>query len=208
MKKLIILLFALLGAITSLQGQSREDLLAKYGQSKYLKKAWKAAGSEWNRPDGAYPKTIKYYSKEIEVHPGNLLAYEGLTFHLCLRESFSEAVEVATKGITLAEPNTQYYYNLLFQRAKAYSGLKEYENALPDMLACLDETSHLHLSRLGKIYLGLGNLEKAKESYEKAIAIDPTEGWDYAHLSEVYQALGQPEKAKEAMDLAIKYGYP
>ena len=57
---------------------------------------------------------------------------------------------------------------------------------------------------LGTAYQALGNTEKARQEYEKALAMDKTLVDNYYYLGTVYEALKQPAKAVEAYNKFMK----
>lgn len=78
-----------------------------------------------------------------------------------------------------------------------------------DMASALTE-NNAHKSwvfrNLGNAYMNMGNLEKAKEAYEKAIKKDPKKGINYYGLGNVYEKMGLTARAHRYYQMAMKFG--
>lgn len=90
--------------------------------------------------------------------------------HLAAKRA-AEAAEEYTKAIELDPENAVYYSN----RAAAFTMQEDYTSAIEDGLAAvsLNPRYAKAYGRLGAAYLGVGNIDKATESYQKALELEP-----------------------------------
>ncbi|CDJ49419.1 Hsc70/Hsp90-organizing protein, putative [Eimeria brunetti] len=99
---------------------------------------------------------------------------------------FDSAVKHFTKAIELSPSDHVLYSN----RSGAYASLKDYEKALKDAETCvkLKPDWPKGYSRKGLAEFNLGRLREAAASYEKGLALDPSNASLQAGLAEVQQS--------------------
>ena len=90
--------------------------------------------------------------------------------YLAAKEAM-KAVESYTKAIELDPENAVYYSN----RAAAFSLQEDWSSAIEDGMAAISLNPRYAkgYSRLGAAYIGVGNMDKAAESYAKALELEP-----------------------------------
>lgn len=152
-------------------------------------------------------------------------------------ERYEQAIQDYCKSIELIEANkaTNNKKNLFHKywgRGLTYIDIKQYELALNDYKKAIELSLHPNLSSY--LYFQIGNIiqltsdaskiEKAIESYNKAIAINPEYSEAYLNRGLCYASLGKDQDAvydlnefvkfeknsnlaKEARDFIIKLGY-
>jgi stress-induced-phosphoprotein 1 len=105
-------------------------------------------------------------------------------------KDFPKAVELFTKAIEASEtPNHVLYSN----RSGAYSSLKNFEAALKDAEECIkiNPSWAKGYGRKGAANYGLGDLVGAKDAYEEAIKIDPSNAQAQQGLKQVEDAIAR-----------------
>lgn len=105
-------------------------------------------------------------------------------------KDFTKAVELFSKAIEVSEsPNHVLYSN----RSGAYSSLKNFESALQDAEQCIkiNPSWPKGYGRKGAACYGLGDLVGAKDAYEEAIKIDPSNAQAQQGLKQVEGAIAR-----------------
>ena len=102
-------------------------------------------------------------------------------------KEFEKAIDSFTKAIEVSpEPNHVLYSN----RSGSYASLKNFTKALDDAQECIkiNPSWPKGYTRLATAEFGLGNLEAAKESYNKCLSLDPNNNMAKEGLKSVEQA--------------------
>lgn len=102
-------------------------------------------------------------------------------------KDFEKAIESFTKAIEASpEPNHVLYSN----RSGSYASLKNFTKALDDAEECIkiNPSWPKGYTRLATAQFGLGNLENAKESYNKCLSLDPNNNMAKEGIKSVEQA--------------------
>lgn len=102
-------------------------------------------------------------------------------------KEFEKAIDLFTKAIEVSpEPNHVLYSN----RSGSYASLKNFTKALDDAQECIkiNPSWPKGYTRLATAEFGLGNLEAAKESYNKCLSLDPNNNMAKEGLKSVEQA--------------------
>lgn len=91
-------------------------------------------------------------------------------------KDFKKAAELFTEAINAAEPSAQDTHVLYSNRSGAYASLKDYQSALKDAERTVELKNDWAkgYNRLGAAQHGLGQLEEAVASYNKALELDPS----------------------------------
>jgi tetratricopeptide (TPR) repeat protein len=120
-----------------------------------------------------------------------------------------EGIKLLKRGIksNRAEPNV--LFELYYSLGNAYNRQQEYEKASQQYQKAIAQPilSQLKLgayNNLGNLLLEVGELNTAKQAYEKAIQIDPSFTVGYYNLGKTYKALGDLNTAIAAYRQAIK----
>lgn len=166
-------------ALTQTTGQEKQD--AHYWAKEGYKHVQKNELAE----------AEKCYKKSLELKPGDAYVHGNLTVVYLRTKRYPELIKSADEAIRLGNKFAGVYLN----RAQAYRWLAEkepdkkkqmelYEGAIGDCDKVINyKSNNLKLSDKGEIayahailsvsYNGLGQQEKAKTHYDKAIELDP-----------------------------------
>lgn len=111
---------------------------------------------------------------------------------LMKEEKYNEAIACYTKAMELDSANAVFPCN----RAAAYSKMGEHEKAIGDCQKALilDPNYGKAYGRMGLSYHNLNNLQKAKESYAKALELEPGSTFYQSSLSQVEEKLRESEQ--------------
>ena len=148
---------------------------------------------------GEYSKAIKTFGKVLEVVPQHVDARRNLAMaYLELGEAV-RAEEYLRECLRL-DPNDRWTNLLLgniYARNKRNLDVAEFF-----FQKCfeIDPNDHLMLSNYAAIMMEKGDIEKARELFEKAVAIDPTYPNTYYGLAMLHRAKDEPESALEIIE--------
>ncbi|MBI2771550.1 MAG: tetratricopeptide repeat protein [Burkholderiales bacterium] len=146
--------------------------------------------------DGA----IRAYRKVLEAEPNNTIALYELSFSLSAKSDCAAAVETAQRGAALPDaPGNQSRFWVLIGSCKDKLG--ESQAAIPAFRKALElhPSNYLAHYNLAVTQGRMGQLGQARESLERAIAIEPRHASSYNALSRVLQADGQNGAAMLAL---------
>ncbi|SCU80904.1 LAMI_0B04104g1_1 [Lachancea mirantina] len=118
-----------------------------------------------------------------------------------IAKDFEKAIELFTKGIEASEsPNHVLFSN----RSACYSSIKKFNEALQDASECvkINPGWSKGYNRVGAAQLGLGHLEEAEKSYQKALELDSSNKAAQAGLNQVLQTQ-QARQQQSAPDLGF-----
>ncbi|CAH6720136.1 heat shock protein Sti1p [[Candida] jaroonii] len=121
-------------------------------------------------------------------------------------KDFEKAIEYFTKAIDASpEPNHVLYSN----RSASYASLKNFPKALEDAEACVktNATWAKGYNRVAAAHYGLGNLDDAKQQYEKALQLDSNNAMAKDGLKSVENAI-QSRNAQPDMGLGAIFSDP
>jgi tetratricopeptide (TPR) repeat protein len=117
-----------------------------------------------------------------------------------------QAYEAAIQADDFTIPQS-HESDVYFQRGHILFRRQQYEQALAEFDEALRRNPN-HDSALiwqSATYIQLGDLAKAKESAQRAIALEPTDARGYAALALVYETEGYADDAIENLRKAIQY---
>lgn len=111
---------------------------------------------------------------------------------LMKEEKYNEALQCYTKAMELDAANAVFPCN----RAAAYSKMGEHQKAIADCQKALilDPNYGKAYGRMGLSYHNLNNLQKAKESYAKALELEPGSTFYQSSLSQVEEKLRESQQ--------------
>lgn len=121
-------------------------------------------------------------------------------------KEFEKAIESFTKAIeVLPTPNHVLYSN----RSGSYASLKNFTKALEDAEECvkINPAWAKGYNRVASAQFGLGNLENAKDFYQKALDLDPNNGMAKDGLKSVEQAI-EGRNSQADMGLGAMFADP
>ena len=157
--------------------------------------------------NGDYAEAVNYYTKALNMNPSDITI-------LCLRGDaleglgrIADALDDRNRAVE-AYPDNEYPY---FTRAFTNMKLGNYAKAIEDfeILAVLDgeiSKSTLYLINFGDAYRLSGKMEKAREYYNRVVAIGLMEKTPNTELPLAYASLGESDKAVAAMERVFDEG--
>ncbi|HUG62503.1 MAG TPA: tetratricopeptide repeat protein [Methylomirabilota bacterium] len=142
----------------------------------------------------------------VEEDPSDLEAVMALGNVLRVRKMFDEAAETYTRGIdTLDDPQPQHW-TLYYNRGIAYERTDRWPLAEGDFKTALKlrPDQPLVLNYLGYSWVDKGmNYVEALDMIEKAVELEPTDGYIIDSLGWVYYKLGRYEEAVQQLERAV-----
>jgi tetratricopeptide (TPR) repeat protein len=120
---------------------------------------------------GRKNEAFDHFRKIIEIDSASAVALNYVGYTYAERaESLACALELIEKALSF-EPDNGYY---LDSRGWVYFQMQQYDSALVDIeRAVLLVEDAVILAHLGDVHLRLGNIDKAREAYQKALNDDP-----------------------------------
>jgi tetratricopeptide (TPR) repeat protein len=160
-----------------------------------------AAGNKRFR-EGAYEEALEQYTKAIQLDPrnGSYYASRGATYGKL--EMYEQGLKELKKAISV-EPSLEEPYYLI---ESFYAELGMTGEAITFLQAKTEElTKNSYvIVALGYAYYRNGELSRARETLEKAIAVDSLYPLAYAGLGVVLLADNRDEEAKELFEKALE----
>lgn len=142
----------------------------------------------------------------VEKDPTDLEAVTALGNVLRVRKMFKEASEIYTKGIDTLESIEPQHWSLFYNRGITYERTDRWPQAEADFRQALElmPDHPLVLNYLGYSWVDKGmNYDEALEMIEKAVELEPTDGYIIDSLGWVYYKLGRYEEAVEQLERAV-----
>jgi len=160
---------------------------------------------------GYYEKGFQLLDKAVEIDPKMHLGYRGYMKLRFLRD-FKGALKDFNKLDSLT-PNvidTPWGEDIDFLRGEAYFGLENYEKSIIHFKRSIENQGEGWADIQAFVYTGiseyeLGNLEKAKEYFEKALNQSKYTVEAHLGLAKLYKENGNLEKSEAHLDKAQKY---
>lgn len=157
---------------------------------------------------GAYDQAFAHFRKAAELNDRMVPAWLNGGNSLCAMNRHAEAICWYRRAIDLDPGSVESHYNL----ANAYKALQQPENAISHFQRALELNPHMpevH-NNMGTLLLGSGDLERARECFEIAIA----NAGDYVqaiyNLGLVLNRMGRPGEAvghvRRCLDLQPQNG--
>ena len=140
------------------------------------------------------------FNRAVEQHPDISLGYIGIARTYLLEGNAEEAITILAKGESAAAPDflLQYFKGLALKRADRSSESLECFQKAATLNANVPEVHY----EQGKLFLKLGDLEKAREEFDRTVAIDPKNAGAFYQLSVLWQRRGEHEKAQHLAALS------
>ena len=191
--------------LTGIKDKAREDLSAKVGRSSYFREVDGIFGkAQLARVTGDRKEASRLFKRVLQMEPSYVSALVSLTDIATERAEFAEAVDLATRAITLHRGLGPAYLSRSdahLQRARA----NPVEPATPrwleaalkdaqDALAMGEDTSFAHYT-LGNAQRLMGDIERALESYTKALETDPRSANILSNRGAMHAELGNHQAA-------------
>ena len=141
-----------------------------------------------------YESALMYWEKVYKKNPGSVDIRILTSIGNCHRKlkTFQDGLIYFKLALELEPSN----FFALFGMADCYRGLQDYGNSLIYWLKILqnDPTNKVILTRAGDAYRVLGELQKAENMYNQALAIE-FDAYAVLGLSLIFKAKGQYDKA-------------
>jgi tetratricopeptide (TPR) repeat protein len=144
-----------------------------------------------------FSSAMPIFEAFIREHPDQADAYHGLA--IAQRETGNPAMAITNhnRAIELAPERADYYWwhGVTYQRLNNHNAaIQTFERGLEAQNTNRLRPGLLHVS-LAQEYRAKGNLQKALELNEQAIALDHENQWFYLERGHTYSALGQSAEA-------------
>ena len=147
-----------------------------------------------------YDKSIKYYTKAIELKPDSSAAYYNRGIVYAQKDDYELAAKDFTKVIEFKPDDVDAYNN----RGACYINTGEFNCAIKDLTKTIElKPNHAlaHKNR-GAAYSNIGELSCAIEGFTKAIELEPDDAEAYYNRGGIRLCLGEWEKAKADLTTA------
>ncbi|RKH38955.1 tetratricopeptide repeat protein, partial [Corallococcus sp. AB050B] len=163
----------------------------------------------------SYKKACEAADLALEVDPDSTAAHGYLAYAYAIRwgehGGGDDARRQAEEHLAAAQKGKELSSHLIAAQAliKTYSGdgkgaLSSLETQVKELNDQNKASSLLYLT-LGLIQMNAGDLERARDSLERAQALAPDDPRVYAGLGAVYRRLGQDNTAWKNYDFALRY---
>lgn len=148
---------------------------------------------------GVYAKAIKYFSKVIEAIPQHVDARRNLAMAHLETGNVSEARELLRQCLKIDPTNVWTYVllgNIATKHERAFDVAEFYYEAGLN----INPKDNILFNNFATLQLEQGHFAKAKELFDKALAIDPTYPNTYFGLALVNRLSGSPEMALKILE--------
>lgn len=128
---------------------------------------------------------------------------EGVTF--AQQKRYIEATQLLQKATAVDPTNDQAYYQL----AMVHMDMQKFDAAKDDLKGAVNAAAEPvagYHEKLGTVQMQLEDWAGAKESFEKAIEIDPSLFKAYYKLAQVYERMNDPQNALKQYTAAVQAG--
>ncbi|MDD3249357.1 MAG: tetratricopeptide repeat protein [Smithellaceae bacterium] len=143
---------------------------------------------------GSYAKAIKYFSKVIEVIPEHVEARRNLAMAHLESGDVSQARELLRQCLKIDPTNVWTYVllgNIATRHERAFDVAEFYYEAGLN----INPKDNLLLNNFATLHMEQGHLDRARELFNQALAIDPAYPNTYYGLALVNRLNGNPEAA-------------
>jgi tetratricopeptide (TPR) repeat protein len=143
------------------------------------------------------------WSHEIKFYPWLYTAWEHRAYYYKEEGRFKEALYDYNKSISISPYTAKAFYN----RGITYAQLNMFDNALQDLdttESLLSSPSPTVFYERSKIYITLGQYDKAEPEIEKYLNLKPSNSDMWANLGKVSRLNKQYDKSLDAFNRAIQ----
>jgi tetratricopeptide (TPR) repeat protein len=146
---------------------------------------------------GSYPLAVEEMEKARALKPDFVRVWHNLGLAYNATGDSAKAVECFEKALVLnsaQQPQSAWPY---IDYATWYNLQNDFENARRLLVTAvqIDGRFDQAFEELGKAYRGLGDFEKAIDSYQKAVALNPRKAEYHYALAQLYRLIHRPEDA-------------
>lgn len=162
---------------------------------------------------GDMEKAKLYFIKSTKIDPSNATAFLSLAKIEYAAENIKNAIYYFNNALNItADLKILNHFQLLYcyiHRASCHSIQKDYNLALKDIKEALkmDASDYYTHYIKGSILYELQAFNQAKDSYNKALSLNPEFGYGYFVRAMAKRELKDIDGAKSDLDIAEKYGY-
>ena len=156
------------------------------------------------RKKGKFEDAAKVYEILVEHHPKTRIYYFDWAFMLVNEKNWKEAIEV----FDLFEQNNGIDKEVIFQKEQLYLKLDNFGAAVNEIekLIKFMPKNASHINHLAQLYNSNGMYDKAFETYQKSLEVDPDN--PNTHLAFANYYLRKGERDKYIEELHIAFGNP
>ena len=161
---------------------------------------------------GRYDEAITALSRSIEIHP-DAVGYSNLGTAYFNRGRFEEAAATFGQAVKLEDTNYELwgnladaqYFNPPMKAQAAASYRKAITLAGPELK--VNPRNHLVLINLANYHAMVGERAEANTFLDRALAIEPKDGFVQFRAAIALQQLGDRRRALDALERAVSAGY-
>ena len=167
---------------------------------------------EANQGLGNHKEAIDDFKKSLtmdgigyKANTNNMIGYSYIQL-----EDFENALTHLNKAISIKSDQGDYYNNrgyVYLNQEKWDEALKDYETAKVKYLKKKENLDEYFYSEIGYIHYNLGSLKLAIDNYDKAIEINPKEGFFYSDKGDALYDLGKENDACANYIKSSELGY-
>ena len=148
---------------------------------------------------GDYPKALQAYQQVTQMDPDNATGYDMTGMVLTQEGKYQDSIPAFQKAIQL-NPDWTAYTNL----GTAYFFLKQYRQAAEMYAQAVeyDPNNEINMGNLADAYRLSGQLDKARETYQRAITLgykqlqtNPQDADVMDHIAQYYAKIGNAQQA-------------
>ena len=147
-------------------------------------------------------KSIKHYTKAIELKPDFPEAYTNRGNAYIIRDDYDNAIKDYNRAIQLKSDYANAYYN----RGNVYNKMGKYDFSIKDYDMAIQlgqDDSNIYYGR-GVVYNRIGDFERAIEDFDKVIQFKPNDANAYYERAAAYYNKGAIDFAIEDFTAVIR----
>ncbi|MBE9547442.1 MAG: tetratricopeptide repeat protein, partial [Proteobacteria bacterium] len=145
--------------------------------------------------EGKIGEAKKIFDDLLKENPENHELLNNLGVISCSQNNVQEAEDYFLRAISAKKD----YFNVLLNLSKLYQNTERWEQAANQLEKCIsiaDQNTDI-FNQLGKVYLKIGDTEKAKVTLRKSLELNPDQEIVRESLSALEGDVGAPGKAVE-----------
>jgi tetratricopeptide (TPR) repeat protein len=189
------------GENTSLQDINYLKSLEKYNVLKYDWSLYHFMGHAYDKNE-EYEKSIKAYTKAIQINPNKDEAYYNMGLIYVKRREYNKAIELFQKTVKINPKYEDAYFNM----GVIYEERKKYDKAI-ELYQKTVELNPRNINMyniIGDLYYDKKEYKKAINAYRKIIQINPKKDDAYYYMACSYYANKEYEEAIKIYKKSIK----
>jgi tetratricopeptide (TPR) repeat protein len=157
--------------------------------------------AEMDQVTGNTPEAITIYQKIVKENPNDLDYYYQLAALYISAEEYSDAIEMYDR----IEERGGISEDVSLQKEKIYLVLKQPDKAEQELLKLVNSQpgDSKPLSILAEFYMSENKTDKAFETYQKILKVDPLNPYIHISLADYYRKTGEKEKVFDELKLAF-----